>query len=89
MFDPESRYYQLPNLTHRTPDGREIVYKDRRLVPHPPATRQTTLVQSERLDLVAARAQGNPLHFWRICDANEELNPFRIQEKSGRVLKLP
>lgn len=89
MFDPESRYDELPTLTYRTSEGREIAYKDRRLVPRLPPGRETTLAQSERLDLVAARTQGNPLDFWRICDANPDLDPFLLQAKSGAVLKLP
>lgn len=89
MFDPKSRYYDLPNLTYTAPDGREIVYKGRRLVPRTPATHKTTLAQSERLDLVAARTQGDAQLFWRICDANEDLNPLQIHQRSGRTLKLP
>lgn len=89
MFDPESRYYSLPNLVHRTRDGREIVYKQRRLVPRTPPAGETTLAQGERLDLVAARALGNPRLYWRICDVNRELDPFRIEEETGRELKLP
>lgn len=89
MFDPKSRYFDLPDLTYTAPNGREIVYKERRLVPRTPARLRTTLAQSERLDLVAARTQGDAQLFWRICDANEELDPFRMQAQSGRTLKLP
>lgn len=89
MFDSDSRYRSLAHLTYTTGEGREILYKERRLVPPASAGRETTLAQGERLDLVAARTQGDPRLFWRICDVNSELNPFRLEERSGRVLKLP
>lgn len=89
MFTKSSRYYSLNELTYRSPDGREVVYKARRLVPHRPASGQMTLGQSDRLDLMAARVLGDPLQFWRLCDANEELDPFELEAQTGRAIKIP
>ena len=89
MFDSESRYYELADLTHTLPDGRKVLYKERRLVPQAGGPLETVIGQSDRLDLVAARTEGDPLRFWRICDANVELNPFMHQLNGSRVLRLP
>ena len=42
--------------------------------------------QPERLDLLAAKTLGDAFAFWRICDANDAMNPFDlIAECEGRV----
>ena len=89
MFSKSSRYHHLGELTYRTPEGREMVYKERRLVPRPSASDQMTMAQSDRLDLMAARVLGDPLKFWRLCDANEELDPFELEANTGRAIKIP
>jgi hypothetical protein len=41
----------------------------------------------ERLDQVASRTLGDPQQFWRLCDANDAMNPFTLlQETSGRLV---
>ncbi len=89
MFSKTSRYFPLRELTHRAPDGREIIYKERRMIPPTPSSRDVTLPQSGRLDLLAQRILKDPLKFWRLCDANEELNPFELESRSGRSVKVP
>ncbi len=89
MFSKTSRYYSLRELTHRAPDGRDIVYKERRMIPRTPSSRRATVGQSDRLDLLAGRVLKDPLKFWRLCDANEELDPFELEARSGRSLKIP
>ena len=32
----------------------------------------------DRLDLVANRIYGDPLMFWRLCDANDAMDPVRM-----------
>ena len=89
MFSKTSRYGPLAELTHHAADGRHIVYKARRLIPRTAAGGRVTIGQSERLDLLASRIFKDPLKFWRLCDANEELNPFELEARSGRSLKVP
>lgn len=77
-FGPNSRYYNAPLGTLVAPDGREIRYVKRRLIPA--ENRFATLglhrvVQGERIDLIAAARLGDPLLYWRICDANPVLRP--------------
>ena len=89
MFTKSSRYYPLAELTYSAEDGREIVYKERRLVPRTPASGEVTIGQSDRLDLIAGRVLGDPLQFWRLCDANGELDPFELEAATGRAIKVP
>ena len=78
MFSKSSRYYGLDDKTWQAPDGRKLVYKARRLVPRdvPVAVKRAVVGPDERLDLVAARTEGMPELFWRLCDANGTHDPF-------------
>lgn len=45
----------------------------------------------ERLDRLSARELGDPLAFWRICDANDtnaSLRPQELTEVVGRALRI-
>lgn len=89
MFEPASRYYTLDSATHVFEDAREIAYKRRRFLPRTDeltVIAEITLVQGDRLDLIAARLLGDPEQFWRVCDANAELNPFELEAAPGRVV---
>src|SRR5438105_2917425 len=95
MFDPQSRYYNLPTvqLTTLDADGtaRLIAYKPRRFLPAP--EQMVTLVehtvsQGERLDHVTARYLGDPLQFWRVCDANRVLAPTDLTDEIGTVIRI-
>ncbi len=91
MIDPDSRYADLEVLEHVTPDGRTIRYLDRRFILPAGAFRslgEVRLVDGDRLDAVAARTIGDPLQYWRICDANEAMRPEELLQP-GRTLKIP
>lgn len=91
MFDKTSRYRDLPHHVWTGPDGREVVYVGRRVVPRRRREddQRTVVAPEERLDLVAARVLGRPEAFWRLCDANGVLDPFEISGDAGRVLRVP
>ena len=92
MSDPTSRYYQIGRTIRTDADGHRTVYLKRRMLPAPeslPIMTAVTVTQETRLDLIAARLQGNPLLSWRIADANEALNPFDLTAVQGRVLRVP
>jgi hypothetical protein len=92
MFDQSSRYYHLETATHTTMDGRTLAYKRRRFLPRGegmPLLGEVKVVQGDRLDLIAARTLGDPLHFWRICDANNGMNPPELTEEPGATLRIP
>ena len=92
MFEPTSRYYSLETATLAMPDGRRAAYLRRRFLPR---GRDLTLLaesaaqQSERLDLMAHRTLGDPLQFWRICDANDAMDPLELTAQPGRLLRIP
>jgi len=90
-FSPTSRYYDTPVKTLEAADGSNLVYLARRFVP--PGSRFATLtthvVQAgERLDLIAAAELGDPLAFWRICDANDAMRPEELTAEVGRRLRI-
>ena len=43
----------------------------------------------DRLDLITARALGDPLQFWQVCDANNAMNPFDLTSEAGCLLRIP
>lgn len=89
-FPPESRYHGVPTTTIETTDGRIVTYLRRRIVPPSEAfaTQGYRIVaEGERLDLIAASAIGDPLAFWRLCDANGVLWAETL-ETTGRELRL-
>ena len=64
----------------------------RRFLPHGaglPLLVEVTVAQGDRLDLIAARTLGDPEHFWRICDANDALDPVELTSEAGRMLRVP
>ena len=94
MFDKSSRYFTLETttMTVSDPDGgtREVRYVRRRIIP--PSENLTTLLehtvaQGERLDNITARYLGDPTQFWRVCDANDVLQPEELEE-TGRVIEI-
>jgi hypothetical protein len=92
MFEPNSRYYYIEDAEYVAPDGRLIPYKRRRFLPHSdemPLLLEVTVTQGDRLDLIADRTFRDPEHFWRICDANNAMNPFDLISEVGRRLRVP
>jgi hypothetical protein len=91
MFDAASRYYAIPEAVYVAPDGSRIAYKTRRLPPRSGTLAVQSIVTvnaGDRLDLIAARAMGDPRLFWRIADANDALNPFDLPV-GRRALNVP
>jgi hypothetical protein len=92
MFEPTSRYAAVETAALTLPDGRTVAYKRRRFLPRGeemPLQAEVLVAQGERLDLITARALGDSLHFWRICDANDATDPFDLVAEPGRVLRVP
>jgi hypothetical protein len=91
VFDPSSRYANVETATHVEADGREIPYKRRRLLPQAsslPKLGESAVQPADRMDLIAARTLGQPEQFWRVCDANDALDPEELLEP-GRRLTIP
>lgn len=92
MFEHTSRYFELETVAFTTEGGRTVVYKRRRFLPDAvamPLLAEITVTQGDRLDLITARTLGDPEDFWRICDANNAMDPFDLTMKIGRKLRVP
>jgi len=92
VFAPTSRYSDLPVLIISGPDGRAIPYVSRRFAPQGedmPLLMEVTTRQDDRLDLIATRTLGDPEQSWRICDANNAMNPADLIVPPGRRLRVP
>lgn len=92
MFDYTSRYYNLETANYTTSDGKSIAYKRRRFLPHGKDLQLLTkarVEQSDRLDLITNRTIGDPEQFWRVCDANNAMNPSDLTEEPGNILRIP
>jgi hypothetical protein len=93
-FPPNSRYFGVGTSRLTTPNGRQVTYLLRRFVPDP--SRSHLLLehlvqdQSERLDNLAAQVLGDPLQFWRICDANGGPRPADLVQVGATIrITLP
>jgi len=92
LFDSTSRYYALETATLVTRDDRTIAYKRRRFLPQGdelPLQAEATVGESDRLDLIAARTLGDPEQSWRVCDANNAMDPLELTAQPGRTLRVP
>lgn len=90
-FPQDSRYAGFATQTYTAPDGTSISYLQRRYVPKPEkfsAIGQHTVVQSDRLDLLASVYLGDPIVYWRLCDANCALAPDDLLAVIGRILDI-
>ncbi len=88
MFDETSRYHGLETAEHRLDDGRLVRYVRRRFLPQGarlPLLAEAVVAEGDRLDLIAARTLGDPEQFWRVCDANDAMNPFELVEPGRRL----
>jgi hypothetical protein len=92
MFDHTSRYYAIETATLTLPDGRTIAYKRRRFLPageEMPLLVETTVAQGERPDTLTQRTLGDPLQYWRLCDANNLMRPTELTDEPGRAVRVP
>lgn len=86
------RYDDLPVQTRVLPDGREVRYRARRMLPPGdslPLLAEVTIMDGERLDQIAARTLNDPLQSWRLCDANNAMHPRDLLDEPGRRLRVP
>lgn len=92
MFDPNSRYAKIKTTSLTDPDGREVTYIRRRFLPRSadlPTLVEVTVAQGDRLDLLTARAIGDPEQFWRACDASDAMNPTDLTAEVGARVRIP
>jgi hypothetical protein len=95
VFDPQSRYYNLEQVTLDVvaADGsaRQIKFARRRFIQV--SRNITTLVEhsiteDDRLDNITAKYVGDPTQFWRLCDTNDAMRPTDLTDVIGRVIQI-
>lgn len=86
--DKKSRYATTPLLKYVHPSGEEYEVRALRQIPARTSVFAATPVQGDRLDQLAARFYRDPLLFWRIADAADELDPFEVVAP-GEPVRIP
>ncbi len=92
MFDASSRYAGIATETLTESDGKVVAYIKRRFLPQGSAMltiQKVRIVAGDRIDNVSAKTLGDPLQFWRICDANNAMYPPDLTYYPGSVLTIP
>jgi hypothetical protein len=72
-------------------DGASIVYLRRRFVPMPDRFSLLSVHsvrEGERLDNITARYLGDPLQYWRLCDANNVIVPDELTDEVGNEILI-
>ena len=90
-FPASSRYHGIGTLQLVAADGTPMVYLRRRFVPSPDAFTVLTVHsvrEGERLDNITAQYLGDPLQYWRICDANRAMSPDELTDRIGNEIRI-
>jgi nucleoid-associated protein YgaU len=88
MIFKGSRYEGVGVYQVAGPKGQAISVLKIRFIPPTPAGFFHTFAADERLDLLAFKFYRNPEKFWRIADANTEMDPEDLLDP-GRPLRIP
>ncbi len=88
MLLDTSRYAKVDTVTATTRDGRTVTALKLRPLPAPTGSAYTVL-DNDRLDLLAAKYYGDDTKFWHIADANTALQASDLTSTTGDNLILP
>ncbi|GAA1920898.1 hypothetical protein GCM10009716_31930 [Streptomyces sodiiphilus] len=91
-YPRSSRYHGIGTAVHTLPDGRQVPYLKRRLLPRLDETGEPvshTVGAGERPDLLAHRYLGSAGQWWRIADANPVLDPAELTSTPGATIVIP
>lgn len=88
MFIKNSRYYSLETVTTKDSQGRSVQAIKLRHLPDT-AGERTLVTASDQLDAISKQQFKDPTKFWRIADANTELEANALVVTTNRVIKVP
>jgi nucleoid-associated protein YgaU len=89
MFTKRSRYTSVADATYQGADGRVVTFKVLRITPVTTSLQDHTVVQGDRLDLIAFQQYGDSEQFWRICDGNNAFRPDDLTAQVGARILIP
>ncbi|MFF4602049.1 hypothetical protein ACFY12_04710 [Streptomyces sp. NPDC001339] len=94
-YPRSSRYHGVEIGVHRQPDGTEVRYAKRRLLPGPALADAAedvvphTVRSGERPDQLGQRYFGDPGQWWQIADRNPVLDPRELTDEPGEEIAVP
>ena len=93
MFIDSSRYLDVKTVETETEGGRKVTAIRLRRLPYAAGT-PTVVRGNDRLDVMAQRKYSDGAKFWRIADANTELEANklleeRVQDNETRSINVP
>lgn len=88
MFLESSRYYKQKVVDAVVKEGRTVKAITLRRLPFV-SGKPTVVKADDRLDIMAQRQYNDPAMFWRIADANTELQANELVKETGRVIEVP
>ena len=88
MFTANSRYADVPKVTARDAEGREVTAVRLRPLGDPGGL-DVTVAGSDQLDVIAEQCFADPTRFWSVADANTELDARDLLDEVGRVITVP
>jgi hypothetical protein len=90
--NPSSRYYGAAVEFYTAPNGVQVAYLQRRILPQASiyTSLQTYAVSDgDRLDNLAYKFLGDPILYWMICDANSAVDPNLLTATPGYSIQIP
>jgi nucleoid-associated protein YgaU len=89
---PSSRYCNAATLSYTFPNGTQVMYLARRIVPQASiyqSVQSYVIVDGDRLDNLSTKFLGDPLLYWMICDANSGTDPDALTAQVGCSVLIP
>ncbi len=83
-----SRYGRADILELELSNGQTVSYSAPRIIPIVDQSGARTLQRPtpDRIDRLGGRAFGDPTQFWRLCDANDALDPLEFGGETGAII---
>jgi hypothetical protein len=88
MFLKNSRYYGQTTIDSQDGSGRDVQAVKLRRLPDTPGEPYTT-VQYSKLDAIGKTQYNDATRFWRIADANSELEANALVAETNRTISVP